>query len=176
MKVKIEIELDGSGRDVAALKAITAAIANLPPKDLEIYPSNDVPEIVPPPEPPKVQVWSKTEKAAEAVGNMATAPNVEVETKSADAVEGEKTAKQPPPIASAPPVTPVANPTEDDKKAAMARLRQLVFDATNLPNVTTNDARAYALESVGKTDVKQMDYNDVFKATAAMEAFIAARK
>lgn len=168
MKVKIEIELDGSGRDVAALKAITAAIANLPPKDLEIYPSNDVPEIVPPPEPTKVQVWAKTEKASEAAATVTTAPNVEVEPKSAD--------KQPPAIPSAPPVAPVANPTDEDKKAAMARLRQLVLDASTLPGLTANEARSKALESVGKTDVKQLTYEDVLKATTAMEAFIASKK
>lgn len=171
MKVKIEIELDGSGRDVAALKAITAAIANLPPKDLEIYPSNDVPEIVPPTEPTKVQVWTKPDKATEAAANVATAPNVEVEVKPVDIP-----AKQPPPIATAPAVVPVDNPTEEDKKAAMARLRQLVLDAAGLPGLSPNEARTHALESVGKTDVKQLTYEDVLKATGAMEAFIAARK
>lgn len=173
MKVKIEIELDGTGRDVAALKAITAAIANLPPADLEIYPSNDVPAIVPPPEPTKVQVWTKTEKAAEAAAEVVTAPNVEIEAKSADVIPA---AKQPPAIPSAPPVTPVDNPTDEDKKAAMARLRQLVLDAAGLPGLTPNDARNYALDSVGKKDVKQFTYEDVLKATAAMEAFIAERK
>lgn len=171
MKIKIEIELDGSNRDARILRAITTAMLNLPPEGLEIYPSGDVPATEEIAEPTKVQVWTKKDKMAEAVKEVAIKKAAEIVEKAIGPTE-QPAIMEPP--ATAEPTT-AGPPTDEEKSAAMAKLRQLVLEVGSLPNMSFPESRAMALKAAGKTDVKLFTYEDIVTATNAMNAFIASK-
>lgn len=142
MKININIELDGTGRDVEVLKAVTRAIGNLPPEGFV----NE-----PPGEPTEVTIHAPPGKVKDALAEVNLGSGAKAVVK--------ETKPEPDPAPETPPAPPEPDEDEEEKKAIAARgqrLRELLLEASKLDNVTIASAKEYALGVAGIKDARQL--------------------
>lgn len=156
MQITFSID-SNSAKDIVALKAITSALANLPPDGFVSVPAKaELPKAEAPPEINIHAPASQLKEAKEALNAVPEATTVDV-----------------PDVPVDPEPTP-APPAGDE--ATKQRLRALLIEASKLEGVTVAAAKEVALKAAGVKDARDLPTcPNVDKAISALEALIGGK-